>query len=212
MRGIDVSHYQGNVSWSRVKNAGMEFAVIKATQGVNLTDSCLATNRAGARATGLLCGFYHFANGGDPAAEADYFLSKVGDLKQGEFLVLDFEINHANPVNWCRVFLDRVKTKTGIKPMLYTNEARVKQYNWMPLVSGDYGLWVAKYGKNDGSLGEQPETGAWAAYALWQFTSRGKVDGIVGNVDVNTSKMTVETLKKYGKAIVCTHCCPLHCQ
>ncbi len=59
--GIDVSHWQGNINWSQVKNSGIEFAFTKATEGVNFTDSKFHTNMAGATAAGVLVGPYHFA-------------------------------------------------------------------------------------------------------------------------------------------------------
>lgn len=59
--GIDVSHWQGNINWSQVKNSGIEFAFTKATEGVDFTDSKFHTNMAGAAAADVLIGPYHFA-------------------------------------------------------------------------------------------------------------------------------------------------------
>lgn len=212
MKGIDASHWQGSIDWEKVKKTGYAFTVIKATQGVGMLDSNFAKNKNGARNAGLLCGFYHFANGGDAQKEADYFLSKLGQLLQGEFLVLDWETKHANPVEWCRIFLQRVKEKTGIKPILYINRSTENSLDWSPVVSGDYGLWIADYGINNGAMNQKPGIKNWKFFAIWQFTSRGKVDGISGNTDLNFSDMDIETLKRYGVRAVCAHCCPIHCK
>ena len=59
--GIDVSHWQGNINWTQVKNSGIEFAFTKATEGVNFVDSKYHANVAGANAAGVLVGMYHFA-------------------------------------------------------------------------------------------------------------------------------------------------------
>lgn len=164
-----------------------------------MSDNTYQTNRDGARNAGVLFGSYHFADGGDPIAEADWFVKNVGEMRNGELLVLDWEINHATAVDWCFRFLERVKEKTGVKPLLYTNEARVKSLDWKKVVNGDYGLWVAKYGANNGQMNAEPAIGQWPFLAMWQYTSVGKVAGIVGNVDMDVAFMNLDTLKAYGK-------------
>lgn len=123
IKGIDVSRWQGTIDWPKV--TGIDFAILKATQGTTLVDVQLSRNRTEARKRGILLGFYHFANGGDPIAEADHFVKNVGALQQGELLVLDWEIPHKDPAGWSRKFLDRVKEKTGVKALLYTNELNI---------------------------------------------------------------------------------------
>jgi lysozyme len=216
MKGIDTSHHQGDkalVDWNKVKKAGYEFVFMKATQGTDLVDGMFVRDKREARRAGLLCGFYHFAGKGfinfkgklvfvpqDPIAEADFFIRIVKDIQPGELLVLDWETELADPVEWCKTFLDRVEDMTGIKPLLYTNEARVNAHNWIRVSSNGNELWVAKYGVNDGKMHTMPDSGSWGDYALWQYTSRGKVNGITGFVDLNTSSgLTLDELKKLGK-------------
>lgn len=198
MRIVDVSHWQGKIDWPKTK---VDVAIIKATQGTTFLDSQFLRNKQECRNNGILLGYYHFADGGDAIKEADWFVKNVGDTKTGELLVLDFEINILAAGNWCRKFLDRVKEKTGVKPLLYTNEARVKSIDWKEVVAGNYGLWVARYYLNTGYKPPfiSPTSGQWPFWAIWQYTSRGRVDGIVGNVDLNYTKMDLETLKRYGK-------------
>lgn len=213
-KSIDVSHYQGSIDWKKVRESGVEFSFIKASESVGYVDPFYKENVRKAREAGVLVGSYHFARGGDPNKEADFFLSVVGDIQQGELLALDWEIEHASPSAWCRAFLDRVESKVGFKPLLYTNEARVKSIDWSKVVAGDFGLWVAKYPWIDiGIAGTKPTSGQWAFWVLWQFSSKGKVSGIKWNVDLNKNdSLSLETLKKYGKQTPsCNHLCPLHC-
>src|SRR5581483_7236413 len=60
-KGIDVSHYQGTINWTSVKNSGVSFAFIKATEGLTIKDQDFDANWAGAKAVGIVRGAYHFA-------------------------------------------------------------------------------------------------------------------------------------------------------
>ena len=203
---LDTSHWNGDkglIDWNKVKNAGYDAVFMKASQGTSFVDGMFKRDKEEARKAGMLCGFYHFSDGGDPIAEADFFLETVGDIQEGELLILDWEINHKTPADWCLKFLNGCLEKTGIRPLLYTNEARVKSIDWFHVVNNNFGLWVAKYASSKiyvpYYLQLKPSSGQWPFWAIWQFTSRGKVDGIIGFVDLNYTKMDIATLKKYGK-------------
>lgn len=203
IKGIDVSHYQneaGKIDWARVKAAKYDFAYIKATEATSYKDPYYQVNIDGASKAGLVVGSYHFARGNDPVKEADHFISTVGKMQKGDFLVLDWEIENADPDGWCRKFLDRCFEKTGVRPLLYTNQDRVNRINWAQVVRGNYGLISARYGDNDAVLepGEEASADEFPAVAIQQFSSTGSVPGISGRVDLNASDMTVEQLKKYG--------------
>lgn len=204
IKGIDISHWQGDagtINWSKVKNAGYEFVFIKATQGSGFVDPRYKEQIKGARSVGMLVGHYHFADGVDYKKAAEHFLD-VADIKVGELVILDWEIQAADPVGWCKKWLDYVSASLGFKPLVYLNEATVKKYDWSPIVKAGYGLWEAKYGDNDAIAedNEIPNTDEWPFFAVWQFSSRGSVPGITGNVDLDLANMSsVETMKKYGK-------------
>src|SRR5579863_2257526 len=83
-KGIDVSNWNGTISWTKVAHAGYRFAIAKATEATNFEDSTYAANRSGSEAAGLVFGAYHFArpSGSSLAAvtksavaQADYFLA-----------------------------------------------------------------------------------------------------------------------------------------
>jgi len=206
MKIIDVSHWQDSneskyIDWKKVRKAGVDVAIIKCTQGTGMLDDEFAYNKKEARANGILLGYYHFANGSDAIKEADWFLKNVGDIKEGEFIALDWEIEHSNPDNWCKDWLDRVLSKVGFRPLLYTNADRVKRADWKKVAGANYGLWIARYGDNDDKAedNEIPDTDEWKFFAIWQFSSTGSIDGIKGRVDLDTTTMDLPTLKKYGK-------------
>jgi GH25 family lysozyme M1 (1,4-beta-N-acetylmuramidase) len=195
MKGADVSHWQGNIDWSKFD---LDFALLKVTEGQSYVDATFEKNRAGARKKGVLVGYYHFAAGTDAKKEADFFLKTVGDLQEGELLALDFEIQIANPVVWCKAFLDRIADKTGISALIYMNSSTAKSFNWSSVFK-NYGLWIAQYFlPNDGSKHGTPNIGNFPYYVIWQYTSRGACKGIVGNVDLNTTDIDMKTLKKHG--------------
>lgn len=195
-KGIDISHYQKNIDWDKVD---VDFAILKCTESVNYKDETFQGKREECRKRGIVVGAYHFARGGDVIKEAQFFLESLGEIKEGEFLALDWEIHHSNPVGWCKDFLDIVYQKTGIRPLIYLNESTVNSYDWSPVVKGNYGLWIAKYGTNDGTMQSDPKMGKWAFISIWQYTSEGRANGISGRVDLDWAYMNKETLKKYGK-------------
>ena len=190
----DVSHWQGSISWS---NTGLDAVIIKCGGGDAglYTDPMFAQNKAGARRSNILCGFYYFAGHGDPTAEADYFLKIINnDIQQGELLALDAETGQS-PL-WCKTFLDRVSSQVGFKPLIYCPSNN--GWDWSPVVKGDYGLWYARYHWLY-SVTKNPPIKCWPFYAIYQYSSTGKVPGIAGNVDMDYTKMDLSTLKKYGK-------------
>ena len=196
IKGIDISKWQGNITFSKVAKS-TNFVIMKATEGYGYTDPKFLRNQQGLRNAGILTGYYHFARpdlGNTAEKEADWFIKTVGVLRKGELLALDYEVNYNSPVVWCKTFLDRVKTKTGLKPLIYINLATNNKYNWSPIVQGDYGLWLAYW---DRSLTKKPKTD-WPFIAIKQYGADTKVEGISGNVDGDIFFGDLTTLKKYG--------------
>lgn len=201
MLGIDVSHYQGIINWEKVKRGNYKFAILKCTEGTSFKDKTYEQNKKNARKNGILVGSYHFANHNDPKKEAVWFIKNVGDIEKGELLVLDSETGQSP--EWCLKFLKEVEKVVGFKPIIYLNESTVKRLNWSNVVKNNFGLWVAKYASSvfyvPYYLQRKPVSDEWPFWAIWQYSSRANVDGINGNVDVNYTRMNLETLKKYGK-------------
>lgn len=183
--GIDVSEYQGDIDWDAVVGHP-SFSIIKATEGNGYVDAKFTRNIGEARRLDITRGFYHFAGGLDPVAEANHFLATVGGLLPGEFVVLDVEgsffTDVADPVGWCEIWLERVNNIFGPKPLIYMSWSKTKAYDWSTVAEHGYPLWVAHYGV---PAGEVPSTGAFGGYVIHQYADNGSIPGIGGNVDLD---------------------------
>lgn len=143
----DISQYQG--AW---KDTGEPIVMIKMSGGDGGTvypnglyfDSHAADNYAKARAAGKAVGGYHFAGSGNPVTEADFFVRAMSPLAQYDVMALDWEVEHANPVEWCAQFMNEVHAKTGVWPLLYINASTCNAYDWS-VVLKTCGLWIADY-------------------------------------------------------------------
>lgn len=204
IKGIDVSRWQGIIDWDKVRDSKkVEFAIIKSSGGDDglYPDGRFERNKSEARRINMPRGFYHFAGGvHDPVEEADHFINTVGELQNGECLVLDWEVPHSDPVEWCRKFAQRVIDRVGIPPLIYMNLSTVRAHNWKPLVDMNCGLWVAAWGNNDDvpADSEKPGSGQWPFWAIWQYSSNGTIDGIAARVDLNLFSGDVAQFRKYG--------------
>jgi len=194
LSGIDVSKWQGTVNWPQVCNSGVKFAFVKATEGVGYTDPYFNTNMTKAHAAGLLVGAYHFAtpytNGRyDAITEADAFVAASQKYFTNGYLrpVLDLEqgsgLGRKTLSAWVTDWMDRVKAKTGIEPLLYVNSNYANNYLDVSLTR--YDLWLAHYTFN---LSKLPNPGIWPTWDFWQWTNSLSVPGIDGLVDGNVFK------------------------
>lgn len=177
LKGIDVSHWQKGLD---IASTGAQFVICKATQGTTIVDPCCDSHYQAAKRLGLKLGVYHYASGGDPVAEADFFVKNIQGYIGEAILVLDWESNQ-NPrygehASWCLKFLNRVKELTGVKPLIYMSASVIKLADWSPVVKENYGLWVAGYPDNRDSW-DIPDfkwnVTPWPFYAIWQYTSSG---------------------------------------
>ena len=191
--GIDISHWQGTIDWTKVAGAGKEFAFMKATDDVDYVDPTFVTNRAQARANGLLVGAYHFArpdpSPGDARREARFFV-KVADPRPGSLLpVLDIEtsrgLDQQGVTHWARTWVAEVREIAGVTPLVYTSP-----YGWMTrtgdtrlLARDGAPLWIAHWGVSSPTLPAANWDGH--GWVVWQHTSDGHVAGIAGRVDLD---------------------------
>lgn len=191
---IDISRWQGDINWSAVT---APIAIIKMSGGDDgvYYDSKASRNYALAKQTGKAVGMYHFAGGKDPIVEADFFISSCSPLEKDDVMILDWEVAHSNPVEWCRIFIQRVIDKTGTRPLIYMNTSTENRYDWSPVIAQNIGLWLADY--RFAPSGNVPVT-HWKTYVMHQYTSSGSVAGVAGNVDMNVWFGTVDQFKKYG--------------
>lgn len=185
-KGIDVSYYQGVIDWNKVKKAGIEFAILRIGYGMydNQKDKQFEANYTNARANGIPVGVYHYSYA-KSVAEAEKEAECVIKWLNGRHLDLPvyFDLEDKTQTNldkktlneMCRAFCNKIE-KAGYWAGIYTNK-----YWATGLIDGAdlgsrYTYWIAQY--NNECTYKGP-------YAMWQYSSSGKVDGISGKVDMN---------------------------
>lgn len=191
LKGIDISKWQAGIDLSKID---ADFVICKATEGVGYTDKNCDGFYQKAKSLGKKLGVYHFARpdlGNSAVEEADYFIKETKGYHKEAILILDWEPQGNSIANtgWAKGWLDRVYEKTGVKPLIYMSASVVRAYDWSKVVAGDYGLWIANYGSNNGTAQKGVFNNYplryWSFYALWQYTSKGRLSGYNGNLDLN---------------------------
>ena len=182
--GIDVSAFQGKIDFEKVRQAGIEVVYIRAGLGDDYVDPYYRRNAEGAQEQGLRFGFYYYVtaeNADEARAQAERFYDLIQEYEYNCRPALDFEEysgKSAARINEIGLaFLQRIQQLTGVTPALYT-DAYAADRVWDAAL-GAYPLWVADYGA------EEPDvtSGHWEGWSGFQYTDRGSVDGISGNVD-----------------------------
>jgi GH25 family lysozyme M1 (1,4-beta-N-acetylmuramidase) len=200
-KAIDVSRHQGTIDWKRVKAAGYQIALVKMTGGDDglYTDSKAYANYKGAKAAGLAVGMYHFAGKNSAIAEADKFIGACSPIAENDVLVLDWEWGKPSSTadQWCADFINRVKSKLKVTPMIYMNTSSENYISWTKTRATNAGLWVADY-RSAYKPPNKPPIKHWPFFFIHQYSSSGSVPGISGNVDLNVVYGTVSTFNKYG--------------
>jgi GH25 family lysozyme M1 (1,4-beta-N-acetylmuramidase) len=192
--GIDVSHHQNSIDWTQVAASGVRFAIAKASEGTGYIDPLYSTNRAGALATGIAFGAYHFARPDlhpfNPIPEADHFVDTAQPAPGNIVPVLDLErsgdLSPAELTDWVLQWLDHVTARTGVRPMVYTspNGWRDRMAGTTAIADAGYTmLWIAHWNVASPTL---PANG-WQGngWRIWQYSNCGNVPGITGCVDLD---------------------------
>ena len=188
--GIDVSSFQKEIDWAQVKEAGIEFVMIRVgfrgygESGVLVEDKYAQANYQGAKEAGLKVGGYFFSQATTPeeaVEEADYVKHLTADWEMDMPFGFDWEC-HTEEYRTAgvdaRTLTDCTKAfceAMGGNVILYANpDQSPKEMLWEEV--SQYGLWLGDYAESP----ENPEM-----LTMWQYTNEGKVPGIRGNVDVN---------------------------
>jgi GH25 family lysozyme M1 (1,4-beta-N-acetylmuramidase) len=202
LKGIDVSKHQGIINWNKVKAAGIDFAMIRAGYGRGTVDEHFKKNIEACNRLNIPCGVYWFSyaiSETDAALEAETVLNLVSPYKLEYPIVYDLEydslryakskgvtIDKALASKMVRAFCNTIE-KAGYYSMNYANLDYLRNM-FEPQIIEKYDLWYAYY-----NLVCNRTVG------LWQYTSNGKVDGILGDVDMNIDYRDYKTLiKKLG--------------
>lgn len=199
IKGIDVSSFQGKPDWSKVSNSGVKFAILRIHQKSGV-DTSFEHNYKGCKSNGILIGGYKYSYALTPAQaidEAEDVLSVLGGRGLDFPVFYDLEWSQQRSLgkqaieNVAIAFLTRIK-KAGYKVGIYCN------LDWYNNVLTDalkkYDCWIARYPASDnGSVQERlrPNVGVG-----WQYSSKGKVSGISGNVDMDVFYTDYRTEQK----------------
>ena len=189
--GIDVSEFNGDIDWTKVKKAGVKYAFIRVggrygATGNIYTDYRASQNLKGASKAGIKIGVYFFTQAiteKEAVEEAEFTIKAIKNYKMSMPVVIDTEslsgsrhdrISREQRTKVVAAFCERVK-KAGYTPMIYSGIFWCRdKLNMSDLTQ--YPLWVPQYYKECQYKGD---------YVCWQYTSTGKIDGIKGYTDLN---------------------------
>ena len=161
LKGCDVSVWQNPYS---MNFEPYDFVIIKASEGVTITDKHHKEHYEKALQLEKLTGFYHYARPeyNSAESEAEHFVSVVKPYVGKSILALDFEGEALKyGASWAKAWLDKVFELTGVRPVLYVQASQVNNYE--EVFQSNYGLWVAAWGAKN------PKIGPWDRYTLWQY-------------------------------------------
>lgn len=194
--GIDVSRWQGTINWAGVKQAGVDFAMIGIgyyRNGIGIADPFLKYNLEQANVQGIHVGvyLYSYATSVEEARqEADFVLDQIDGYRISYPVAFDMEdtvqrgLTRKERTDIAVAFLEMIE-EAGYYPMFYASQSWL--YDFMDLSRlAKYDKWVANWAPSV----------SFSPTAMWQYSSAGKVQGIVGNVDLNHS------YKDYAKLVV----------
>ena len=195
IHGIDISHYQGEVDWKRLKQTRqgqfpVQFIFMKATEGGDYSDDKFIANFDSAKVHGFIRGAYHFYNPKtDANKQADFFINSVklepGDLPP----VLDIEKKGRDVKKLqqdLKIWLRKVESHYGVKPIIYASyKFKTKYLN--DSVFDSYPYWIAHY-----YVDSVRYQGEWK---FWQHTDVGTLPGIEDKVDLNIFNGSSSELK-----------------
>lgn len=188
-KGIDVSLFQGDIDWKKVRADGVEFAMIKASQGrtadydAPFADPKFQQNRKGAGQAGLYWGCYHYLcarSEAEAKKEAEFFVNLVKPYihEMKLWAAVDVEddgfigrLSRYEVTKIVRIFCDTVKA-AGLRPMVYANSYWLNSKFDAP---AGVSVWEANL-----SISKRPDRAK-----IWQHSFTGRVNGIAGDVDMN---------------------------
>ncbi|MEK7389718.1 MAG: GH25 family lysozyme [Elusimicrobiota bacterium] len=200
VRGIDVSHHQGEIDWQAVAKEGYRFVYIKATEGGDFKDSVFQRNWAEAKLNGLAVGAYHFFTFCKPGkTQAANLIESVPEEAGALPPVIDFEFvgNCAerppkeDVLKELSAFADIVEKKYRKPPVLYVTSPAYSQY--LAGQADRYRLWIRDVFRRPGRFDERDWT-------IWQYSDNTRVNGIHGLVDQNVFNGNEEGFQSFLQA------------
>lgn len=177
-KGIDVSAWQNEIDFEKVKNDGIKIVYIKSSEGTDYIDPYFERNYQKARENGLYIGVYHYVrarNNYQAINEADFFASVIENKEIDCKLAMDFEsfgnLSKEEINSIALTFLERLKRITNKEVLVYSNTYTARNIFSSKITK--YPLWIAQYGVSKPSA-----NGNWEKWVGFQYTSTGRVNGI----------------------------------
>ena len=199
IKGIDVSSWQGNIDFAKVKASGIDFVIIRAGYGreVSQIDKCFVQNYNAAKVAGLDVGayWYSYADSAEDAVKEAKACMEVIKGKKFEYPIyfdLEEQSQFAKGRNFCdsiiKAFCGELE-KNGYLAGLYCSTYYLNNYI-SNSVAGKYALWVAQYNYRCTYTANK--------YGIWQYSSEGRINGISGNVDMDYCYTDYPAIVKNG--------------
>ena len=199
-KGIDVSKWNGNINWDKVKSAGINFAIVREGYGKKdprQIDKKFKDNINGAKSVGIHTSVYHYSYADsveDAINEARFCLENIEGFKLEYPVIIDVEdkeqlkLNNRQRTDIVKAFCSEIE-KHGYYAMFYCNLNWLNNYLYKDELLPKYDLWLAQWNIDKPSC----------TCGIWQYSSTGKIDGIDGNVDIDISyKNYPEIMKQKG--------------
>lgn len=199
IKGIDVSSWQGNIDFAKVKASGIDFVIIRAGYGreTRQNDNCFELNYRNAKAAGLDVGayWYSYADSAEDAVKEAKACMEVIKGKKFEYPIyfdLEEQSQFAKGRNFCdsviKAFCGELE-RNGYLAGLYCSTYYLNNYI-SNAVAGKYALWVAQYNYRCTYTANK--------YGIWQYSSEGRINGISGNVDMDYCYTDYQNIVKTG--------------
>ena len=201
LNGVDIASYQSGINPARLSTT--DFVIVKFTQGTSYLNPHADRQYSTSKSAGKLLGAYHYAEGKDAKAEANYFVRALGPRVGECVLALDWEGNQnsrfssGQDVAWCKTWLDEVYRLTGVRALIYMSKSVCRKYDWSP-VAQNYPLWCAQYRSNSTTdYQSNPWTddkgfGAWKTDTIRQYSSHGRIAGYDANIDIDRAYLSAD--------------------
>ena len=199
-KGIDVSKWNGNINWDKIKSAGINFAIVREGYGKKdprQIDKKFKDNINGAKSVGIHTSVYHYSYADsveDAINEAQFCLENIEGLKLEYPVIIDVEdkeqlkLNNRQRTDIVKAFCSEIE-RAGYYAAFYCNLNWLNNYFIKEELLPKYDLWLAEWNKDKPSC----------SCGIWQYSSAGKIDGISGNVDLDVSyKNYPEIMKNKG--------------
>lgn len=199
VKGVDVSHYQGDIDWEILSNQGIKFAFIKATEGKSFVDENYNLNYKNAIKTDLKIGAYHFFTyDTDGVLQAENFIKNVSKTENMLPPVVDIEFygeeyKVERTKEQLHLMLNKLEEFYEKKPIIYTTH---ETYNWY--IANDFKdnyIWIR-------DVFFKPRLIDNREWTFWQYTNRAKLDGYNGQekrIDINVYNGNMNDLENLSK-------------